>query len=47
MASFVLNVIKIEQPLAFLKELNFLSYYFEDDLQLTDDAKFWLKWQSN
>lgn len=47
MASFVLNVIKIEQPLAFLKELNFLSYYFEDDLQLADDAKFWLKWQSN
>jgi SNF2 family DNA or RNA helicase len=43
MASFVLNAIKIEQPLAFLKELNFLSYYFEDDLQLADDAKFWLK----
>ena len=43
MASFVLNGIKIEQPLAFMKELNFLSYYFEDDVQLADDAKFWLK----
>tara|TARA_R110000868_G_scaffold56267_1_gene174276 strand:+ start:52 stop:714 length:663 start_codon:yes stop_codon:yes gene_type:complete len=43
MASFVLNAIKIELPLAFLKELNFQSYYFEDDLQLADDAKFWLK----
>ena len=43
MASFILNGIKIQQPLAFLKELNFQSYYFEDELQLADDAKFWLK----
>ena len=43
MASFVLNAIKIEQPLAFMKDLNFQSYYFEDDLRLADDAKFWLK----
>jgi SNF2 family DNA or RNA helicase len=43
MAGFVLNGIRIEQPLAFLKELNFQSYYFEDDIQLADDAKFWLK----
>jgi SNF2 family DNA or RNA helicase len=43
MASFILNTIKIEQPLTFLKALNFQSYYFEDDIQLADDAKFWLK----
>ncbi len=43
MAAFTLKVIKIEQPLAFLKELNFQSYYFADDLQLADDAKFWIK----
>jgi len=43
MGSFTLNSIKIAQPLAFMKELNFQSYYFEDDLQLADDAKFWLK----
>lgn len=41
--SFVLNAMRIEQPLAFMKELNFQSYYFEEDLQLADDAKFWLK----
>lgn len=43
LASFTLHVIKIEQPLAFLKALNFQSYYFEDDVGLADDAKFWLK----
>ncbi|NQY64667.1 MAG: DEAD/DEAH box helicase [Alteromonadaceae bacterium] len=43
LAVFTLNAIKIDQPLAFLKELNFQSYYFEDDLQLADDAIFWLK----
>ena len=43
LASFILNAVKIDQPLAFLKELNFQSYYFEDDVQLADDAKFWLK----
>jgi len=43
MAAFTLNVIKIAQPLAFLKALNFQSYYFADELQLADDAKFWLK----
>jgi len=43
MASFVLNAIKIELSLAFLKDLNFQSYYFEDDVELADDAKFWLK----
>jgi len=48
LAPFILNVVKIDQPLAFLKELNFQSYYFESDnfsdaIQLADDAKFWLK----
>jgi len=48
LAPFILNVLKIDQPLAFLKELNFQSYYFESDnfadvIQLADDAKFWLK----
>lgn len=43
MANFLLHAIKIDQPLAFLKELNFQSHYFEDDVQLADDAKFWLK----
>jgi SNF2 family DNA or RNA helicase len=48
LAPFILNVIPIDKPLAFLKELNFQSYYFEndsieDELQLADDAKFWLK----
>ena len=43
MAPFILNVIKVEDPLAFLKELNFQSYYFDDGMQLADDTKFWLK----
>lgn len=46
MANFTLNVIKIEAPLAFLKDLNFQSYYFSDDMQLADDAIFWLKMAS-
>jgi SNF2 family DNA or RNA helicase len=38
-----LNVIAIDDPIGLLKELNFLSYHFDDDTMLADDAKFWIK----
>ncbi|MFT5706137.1 MAG: SNF2 family DNA or RNA helicase [Oceanospirillaceae bacterium] len=40
---FSLNVLQISQPLTFLKELNFISYHFEDDTVLAGDAQFWIK----
>jgi len=40
---YKLNAIAIHEPLGFLKELNFLSYHFDDDMQLADDAKFWIQ----
>nr|WP_112351378.1 DEAD/DEAH box helicase [Shewanella benthica]SQH74553.1 conserved protein of unknown function [Shewanella benthica] len=40
---FILNVIEVDDPIGFLKELNFQSYHFEETLILADDAKFWIK----
>ncbi|MEH6446848.1 MAG: SNF2 helicase-associated domain-containing protein, partial [Oceanospirillaceae bacterium] len=40
---FSLNVLQVSQPLAFLKELNFTSYHFDDDTMLAGDALFWIK----
>ncbi|MEI6859841.1 MAG: DEAD/DEAH box helicase [Shewanella sp.] len=40
---FILNAIQVDEPIIFLKELNFQSYHFEEDLILADDAKFWIK----
>ncbi|NRA87832.1 MAG: DEAD/DEAH box helicase [Rhizobiales bacterium] len=40
---FHLNTVVIDGVLVFLKELNFLHYYFSDDIRLADDAKFWIK----
>jgi len=34
---------EVIDPICFLKELNFQSYHFEDDIILADDAKFWIK----
>ncbi len=39
---FTLNTVEIDEPIKFLKELNFQSYYFEDDLKLGSDAQFWI-----
>ncbi|MCL1079265.1 DEAD/DEAH box helicase [Parashewanella spongiae] len=38
-----LNIIELSQPIEFLKQLNFKSFHFDDDLNLADDAKFWIK----
>lgn len=38
-----LDVLQIDHPLSFLKELNFKSYYFDEDMQLADDARFWIQ----
>ena len=40
--SFTLNTILIEAPIKFLKELNFKSYYLEENCKLSDDCRFWL-----
>lgn len=40
---FILNAIQVDDPIGFLKELNFQSYHFEETLILADDAKFWIK----
>lgn len=40
---FTLNTIQVDEPIRFLKELNFQSYHFEDNTILADDAKFWIK----
>ena len=42
-SSFTLDTIQVDNPISFLKELNFQSYHFEDDIILADDAKFWIK----
>ncbi|WP_299010377.1 DEAD/DEAH box helicase [uncultured Shewanella sp.] len=41
--SFILDAIEVDDPISFLKELNFKSYHFEDDMCLAGDAKFWIK----
>ena len=38
-----LNVIEITQPIEFLKQLNFKSFHFDDDVRLGDDTTFWIK----
>ncbi len=38
-----LNVVEITRPIEFLKQLNFKSFHFDDDVRLADDAKFWIK----
>ena len=40
--TFTVNTIEINEAIKFLKELNFQSYYFEDDFKLGDDARFWI-----
>lgn len=34
--------IELHPPFEVLKDINFQSYYFEEDTQLGDDAKFWI-----
>ncbi len=40
--TYSLNVVEIDSSIKFLKELNFQSYYFEDNFKIGDDAKFWI-----
>ena len=39
---FSVNALNIHQTLSFIKDLNFASYYFDENTQLADDAKFWI-----
>lgn len=39
---WVLQIALVEDPLAFLKELNFKQHYFESTLQPGNDALFWI-----
>lgn len=39
---WILQIAWIKEPLAFLRDLNFQQYYFEDTLQLGYDARFWI-----
>jgi SNF2 family DNA or RNA helicase len=39
---FELNAIVIDEPIKFLKDLNFQSYYFDEQCKLGDDAIFWI-----
>ena len=38
-----LYALKVTSTLNFLKTLNFISYYLDEDIVLGDDAKFWIK----
>jgi SNF2 family DNA or RNA helicase len=38
-----INSLEIFNALSFIKDLNFATFYFDDDIQLADDAKFWIK----
>ena len=40
---FLIHTIEVDYTIEFLKDLNFKSYHFEDNYQLGDDAKFWIK----
>ena len=40
---FSIHTIEVDCTIEFLKDLNFKSYHFEDNYQLGDDAKFWIK----
>ncbi|MDC0534978.1 DEAD/DEAH box helicase [Francisellaceae bacterium] len=37
------NTIELIPAFEILKDINFQSYYFDDDIALGDDAKFWIK----
>jgi SNF2 family DNA or RNA helicase len=37
------HALKAISTLSFLKTLNFISYYIDEDIVLGDDAKFWIK----
>jgi len=39
---FAINALVIEEPIKFIKDLNYQSYYFEEDIKLGDDARFWI-----
>lgn len=41
--SYCINSLEIFNVLSFIKDLNFATFYFDDDIQLADDAKFWIK----
>lgn len=38
-----INSLAIFNILSFIKDLHFATFYFDDDIQLADDAKFWIK----
>ena len=40
---YYINSLEIFNILSFIKDLNFATFYFDDDIQLADDAKFWVK----
>ncbi|MBT4922211.1 MAG: DEAD/DEAH box helicase [Rickettsiales bacterium] len=42
--NFNVNCFKIDRPLIFLKEINFLSLYFPLNIKLGIDLKFWIKY---
>ncbi|MEZ9820280.1 DEAD/DEAH box helicase [Shewanella sp. 10N.286.45.A1] len=40
---FTLDAVLIENPISFLKQLNFQSYHLDEETLLADDTKFWIK----
>ncbi|WP_150468840.1 DEAD/DEAH box helicase [Cysteiniphilum sp. SYW-8] len=38
----MIHTLEIQDALSFVKDLNFASYYFDDNVQLSDDARFWI-----
>ena len=41
-STFKIDALNVHQTVSFIKDLNFASFYFDDTIQLADDAKFWI-----